>query len=101
MNRLPASQRYKRHKDRWKRYEKALPGHRIQIDVKFVTPMSGAKRKKYYQFTAIDDCTRRILRIYDHATRRHRSSSSTMCSPNSPSKSRSFRQTMGLNSRVL
>jgi transposase InsO family protein len=66
MNRLPASQRYKRHKDRWKRYEKALPGHRIQIDVKFVTPISGPKKKKYYQFTAIDDCTRlRILRIYD------------------------------------
>jgi transposase InsO family protein len=66
MNRLPASQRYKRHKDRWKRYEKALPGHRIQIDVKFVTSISGPKKKKYYQFTAIDDCTRlRILRIYD------------------------------------
>ena len=66
MSRLPTSQRYKRHKDRWKRYEKALPGHRIQIDVKFVTPIGGPKKKKYYQFTAIDDCTRlRILRIYD------------------------------------
>jgi len=71
MNRLPASQRYKRHKDRWKRYEKALPGHRIQIDVKFVTPISGAKKKKYYQFTAIDDCTRlRILRIYDRCNQK-------------------------------
>ena len=66
MSRLPTSQRYKRHKDRWKRYEKALPGHRIQIDVKFVTPIGGPKKKKYYQFTTIDDCTRlRILRIYD------------------------------------
>src|SRR3954453_10207950 len=27
MNRLPASQRYKRHDRRWKRYEKQLPGH--------------------------------------------------------------------------
>lgn len=71
MNRLPTSQRYKRHKDRWKRYEKALPGHRIQIDVKFVMPISGAKRKKYYQFTAIDDCTRlRILRIYDRCNQK-------------------------------
>jgi transposase InsO family protein len=71
MNRLPASQRYKRHKDRWKRYEKALPGHRIQIDVKFVTPISGGKKKKYYQFTAIDDCTRlRILRIYDRCNQK-------------------------------
>jgi len=65
MNRLPASQRYKRHVDRWKRYEKPLPGHRVQVDVKFVGPI-GAKRKKHYQFTAIDDCTRiRVLRVYD------------------------------------
>lgn len=65
MNRLPASQRYKRHTQRWKRYEKPLPGHRVQVDVKFLGPI-GAKRKKHYQFTAIDDCTRiRVLRIYD------------------------------------
>jgi transposase InsO family protein len=65
MNRLPTSQRYKRHKDRWKRYEKALPGHRVQVDVKFIEPIRGS-RKKHYQFTAIDDCTRiRVLRIYD------------------------------------
>ena len=30
MSRLPSSQRYKRNKDRWKRYEKQLPGRRIQ-----------------------------------------------------------------------
>jgi transposase InsO family protein len=65
LNRLPASQRYKRHQDRWKRYEKPQPGHRVQIDVKFVAPLAG-QRKRYYQFTAIDDCTRlRVLRIYD------------------------------------
>jgi transposase InsO family protein len=65
LNRLPASQRYKRHDRRWKRYEKPLPGHRVQIDVKFIGPLPGA-RKKYYQYTAIDDCTRiRVLRIYD------------------------------------
>ena len=65
MSRLPASQRYKRHVDRWKRYEKRLPGHRVQIDVKFISPLKGT-RKKHYQFTAIDDCTRiRVLRIYD------------------------------------
>jgi transposase InsO family protein len=65
MNRLPASQRYRRHVDRWKRYEKPLPGHRVQIDVKFIAPMAGS-RKKHYQFTAIDDCTRiRVLRLYD------------------------------------
>ena len=71
LNRLPASQRYKRLDKRWKRYEKQLPGHQVQIDVKFVEPLKTAarpaagRRTKYYQFTAIDDCTRlRVLRIY-------------------------------------
>jgi transposase InsO family protein len=64
---LTASQRYKRHDRRWKRYEKQLPGHRVQIDVKFIQPIkgTGSRKRKYYQFTAIDDCTRlRVLRIY-------------------------------------
>jgi transposase len=83
MNRLPASQRCKPKDRRWKRYEKQLPGHHVQIDVKFIAPITpatpgpgtalasstgapGARRKKYYQYTAIDDCTRlRVLRIYD------------------------------------
>jgi transposase InsO family protein len=71
LNRLPASQRYKRLDKRWTRYEKQLPGHQVQIDVKFVEPLKNAarpavgRRTKYYQFTAIDDCTRlRVLRIY-------------------------------------
>ena len=42
-----------------------LPGHRVQLDVKFIAPLAGSRRK-HYQFTAIDDCTRlRVLRIYD------------------------------------
>lgn len=40
MGRLPASQRCKRHDRRWKRYEKQLPGHRVQIDVKFIEPLA-------------------------------------------------------------
>jgi len=65
LNRLPASQRYKRHTERWKRYEKQKPGHSVQIDVKFIEPIKGV-RKKHYQYTAIDDCTRlRVLRIYE------------------------------------
>src|SRR5215472_12640755 len=65
MSRLPSSQRYKSHDRRWKRYEKPLPGHQIQIDVKFIAPVGGRKMR-FYQFTAIDDCTRiRVLRIYD------------------------------------
>jgi len=70
MSRLPSSQRYRRHVDRWKRYEKPQPGHRVQIDVKFIAPLKGS-RKKHYQFTAIDDCTRiRVLRIYDRLNQR-------------------------------
>lgn len=64
MNRLPASQQHKPYQKRWKRYEKPEPGHRVQVDVKFITPI-GAAGRKYYQFTAIDDCTRiRVLRAY-------------------------------------
>ncbi|MBI3429366.1 MAG: IS481 family transposase [Actinobacteria bacterium] len=67
MNRLPSSQRYKPHKQRWKRYEKQRPGHHVQVDVKFLAPIKDkdGKLRKHYQFTAIDDCTRlRVLRIY-------------------------------------
>ncbi len=39
LNRLPASQRCQRHDRRCKRYGKAQPGHRIQIDVKFIQPL--------------------------------------------------------------
>jgi transposase InsO family protein len=59
--------KYKKNWQRYpQRYSKALPGERVQMDVKFLekTAFSG---KRYYQFTAIDDCTRfRVLRIYDH-----------------------------------
>ncbi len=65
INRLPANQKHKRHKQRWKRYEKRQPGHRLQMDVKFLERIPGT-RKRLYQFTAIDDCTRiRVLKIYD------------------------------------
>jgi len=65
MARLPATQKYQHHKKRWKRYEKKLPGLRLQMDVKFLERIPG-KRKRLYQFTAIDDCTRlRVLKIYD------------------------------------
>jgi transposase len=70
LNRLPSSQRHKRHQQRWKRYEKQLPGQQVQIDVKFIEPTSSVpgRRGKYYQFTAIDDCTRlRVLRVYPRA----------------------------------
>ncbi len=65
MNRLPGSQKHRSHAKRWQRYEKPQPGHRLQMDVKFLERIPGT-RKRLYQFTAIDDCTRvRVLKVYD------------------------------------
>jgi transposase InsO family protein len=66
LNKLPQNQR-KRSMEQFKRYEKQIPGHRVQVDVKFLTlkNKTGAEIKRY-QYTAIDDATRaRALRIYD------------------------------------
>ena len=71
LNRLPRSQRYQPHAKRWKRYEMPQPGHQVQIDVKFVAPIAGVTNKRYYQYTAIDDCTRlRILKIFERNNQR-------------------------------
>jgi len=65
LQRLPANQKHRPHRTRWQRYEKAQPGHRLQMDVKFLERIP-ATRKRLYQFTAIDDCTRiRVLKVYD------------------------------------
>lgn len=63
MNRLPRNQRRRSIPSR--RYEKQVPGHHVQVDVKFLsfTTPSG-KTVKRYQYTAIDDATRiRALKI--------------------------------------
>lgn len=70
MNRLPANQKHQPHGKRWLRYEKPQPGHRLQLDVKFLERIPGTRRR-LYQFTAIDDCTRiRILKVYDACNQR-------------------------------
>jgi transposase InsO family protein len=70
MNRLPANQKHQPHGKRWRRYEKPQPGHRLQLDVKFLERIPGTRRR-LYQFTAIDDCTRiRVLKVYDACTQR-------------------------------
>lgn len=58
----------------YKRYEKQVPGHHVQVDVKFLKIIdSKHKPRKRYQYTAIDDATRiRVLRIY----KRHNQNSS-------------------------
>lgn len=58
----------------FKRYEKQVLGHRIQIDVKFLffkDAITGREVKRF-QYTAIDDATRaRALYIYDRHTQKN------------------------------
>lgn len=52
-------------------YERATyPGQKVQIDVKFVPSYCVCNGQKYYQYTAIDECTRVVFReLYDeHST---------------------------------
>jgi len=44
VSRLPANQRYQPHAKRWKRYEKQVPGHRVQVDVKFLMRIPGSTK---------------------------------------------------------
>jgi len=69
LNRLPQNCR-KRSIPTYKRYQKQVPGHHIQVDVKFLTFIDKQGRKlKRYQYTAIDDATRiRALKIYPKHT---------------------------------
>ena len=65
LNRLPGGTRVR--KNHTQRYQQQVPGHQIQVDVKFLkfTDKNG-KSVKRYQYAAIDDSTRvRALKIYD------------------------------------
>lgn len=62
---------YVRHPRKPKPYMRAdYPGQKVQIDVKFVPSYCVANGQKYYQYTAIDECTRFCFReMYDeHST---------------------------------
>lgn len=61
----------RRNRQRAKEYLRAAyPGQKIQVDVKYVPSYCTVDRKKYYQYTAIDECTRWTYRyMYDeHST---------------------------------
>ena len=64
-NRLPRNA--KRRTVQTIRYEKQVPGHHIQVDVKFlIFPQSDGTKIRRFQYTAIDDATRiRALKIYE------------------------------------
>ena len=54
-----------------KPYQRAdYPGQKVQVDVKFVPSYCVVNGKKYYQYTAVDECTRWTYReMYDeHST---------------------------------
>ncbi|MDD5627778.1 MAG: IS481 family transposase [Elusimicrobia bacterium] len=54
-----------------RRYVKSHPGETIQMDVKFIRNPS-SPRRKLFQFTAVDDCTRyRVIRICPRNTTRN------------------------------
>ena len=71
LNRLPKNA--KKRTVTTKRYEKQMPGHHIQMDVKFLKFKDKAgKIVKRYQYTAIDDATRiRALKIYKQHTQKN------------------------------
>jgi len=61
----------KKVKKKPKPYQRAeYPGQKVQIDVKYVPSRCVANGEKYYQFTAVDECTRTAFReMYDeHST---------------------------------
>jgi len=64
-NRLPRNA--KRRTVQTVRYEKQVPGHHIQVDVKFlIFPQPDGTKVRRFQYTAIDDATRiRALKIYE------------------------------------
>lgn len=53
----------KKQKRKAKPYRRAeYPGEKVQIDVKFVPSYCAADGKKYYQYTAVDECSRWTFR---------------------------------------
>lgn len=71
LNVLPKGKRTRSVKS-FKRYEKQVPGHRVQVDVKFLTFFKNGKKIRRFQYTAIDDATRaRALKVYDRHTQKN------------------------------
>lgn len=61
----------RRNKRKAQEYQRAMyPGQKIQVDVKFVPSNCITDGKKYYQYTAVDECTRWAFRYMynEHST---------------------------------
>lgn len=69
LNRLPKNTARRSPGPHYKSYEKTVPGHHIQVDVKFLTFYKDSQKIRRFQYTAIDDATRvRVLKIYNRHT---------------------------------
>ena len=71
IQRLIGEETKKRAAKKPKPYQRAeYPGQKVQIDVKYVPSRCVANGEKYYQFTAVDECTRWTFReMYEeHST---------------------------------
>ena len=71
LNRLPRNSKTRTIQTH--RYEKQVPGHHVQMDVKFLAPLTlKGKKIRRFQYTAIDDATRiRALKIYNKHTQQN------------------------------
>lgn len=71
MSRLPKNAQ--RRAIHTKRYSKTVPGHHVQVDVKFSSLVNTDGQKvRRFQYTAIDDATRiRALKIYQRHTQQN------------------------------
>lgn len=71
LNRLPKNCR--KRSVMTKRYQKQIPGHHIQMDIKFLSFTNpDGKKVKRFQYTAIDDATRiRALKVYTRHTQKN------------------------------
>jgi transposase InsO family protein len=71
LNRLPDRQR--KRSIPTIRYEKQVPGHHVQVDVKFLDfKTEDGHKVRYFQYPAIDDATRiRALKIYKKHTQQN------------------------------
>ena len=71
INKWVKPEKAKKQKQKAKPYKRAeYPGQKMQLDVKFVPNYCVTNGKKYYQYTAIDECSRWVYReIYEeHST---------------------------------
>jgi transposase InsO family protein len=71
VSRLYGPAKPKKVKKKPKPYQRAeYPGQKVQVDVKYVPSRCVVNGQKYYQFTAVDECTRTAFReMYDeHST---------------------------------